>query len=315
MSGFVALDPAKFRDPDVTAKGERRATVALRRLDVLWFHTGSLCNLTCAHCYVESSPTNDRLAYLSAAEVRAYLDEAARLDRRPTTVGFTGGEPFLNPELGAMLETSLERGHEALVLTNAARPMMRPRVRASLDALAGRHGARLALRVSLDHFGPDRHDAERGAGSFEESMAGLRWLCERPVAIAVAARRAPHEDEAEVRAGFAALFAREAIRVDAGDPRALVIFPEMDERADVPEITTDCWRLLQRDPDDVMCASSRMVLRRRGADAPAVIACTLLPYDSRFELGASLADALGPVSLNHPHCALFCVLGGASCKG
>ena len=63
-----------------------------------------------------------------------------------------------------------------------------------------------------------------------------------------------------------------------------------------------------------MCATSRMVVKRRDASRPAVVACTLLPYDPQFELGASLAEASGQVSLNHPHCAKFCVLGDASCS-
>jgi hypothetical protein len=71
---------------------------------------------------------------------------------------------------------------------------------------------------------------------------------------------------------------------------------------------------LHRAPESVMCASSRMVVKRRGAERPAVLACTLLAYDARFELGATLAEARGPVSLNHPHCASFCVLGGAACS-
>jgi len=75
----------------------------------------------------------------------------------------------------------------------------------------------------------------------------------------------------------------------------------------------DCWGILGVDPNDVMCASSRMVVKRKGAAAPVVVACTLLPYDARFELGPRLADALGSVPLNHPHCAKFCVLGGGSC--
>ena len=87
----------------------------------------------------------------------------------------------------------------------------------------------------------------------------------------------------------------------------------MDARVDVPEITTDCWRILNKRPDDVMCASSRMIVRRKGAAAPAVVACTLLPYDPQFELSRTLAGALSPVTLNHPHCAKFCVLGGGSC--
>ena len=68
---------AKFRDPFVTAKGEVRATVPLRALETLWFNTGTLCNLTCANCYIESSPRNDRLAYLTA-DVVTYLDQIER---------------------------------------------------------------------------------------------------------------------------------------------------------------------------------------------------------------------------------------------
>ncbi|MBV8535151.1 MAG: radical SAM protein, partial [Alphaproteobacteria bacterium] len=77
------LDPRKFRDPRVTAKGDTRARVALTALRTLWFNTGTVCNLTCRNCYIESSPTNDRLVYLTAAEVRDYLDEI-RDTRLPT---------------------------------------------------------------------------------------------------------------------------------------------------------------------------------------------------------------------------------------
>ena len=89
----------------------------------------------------------------------------------------------------------------------------------------------------------------------------------------------------------------------------------MDASIDVPEITEACWNLLGVSPDSVMCANSRMVIKRKGDSAPAVVSCTLLPYDQQFELGRSLKAALGPVALNHPHCARFCVLGGAACSG
>jgi hypothetical protein len=39
-----------------------------------------------------------------------------------------------------------------------------------------------------------------------------------------------------------------------------------------------------------------------------------LPYAPEFELGTTLAEASRTVKLNHPHCAKFCVLGGASCS-
>jgi uncharacterized Fe-S cluster-containing radical SAM superfamily protein len=311
---FKPIDPRKFQDPDTTAKGERRATVPLKRLDTLWFNTGTLCNIACKNCYIESSPTNDALVYLTAAEVATYLDEAAQLDQRPRTVGFTGGEPFMNPEIAAILGETLARGHDALVLTNAMRPMMRPRVQAALVELNKRYGKNLTLRVSLDHWRADLHDEERGEGSFVESLEGLRWLREQGISLAIAGRLLWGDREEDMRKGYAALFAREHLAIDATDHATLVIFPEMDARVDVPEITVDCWRILNKSPNDVMCATSRMVVKRKDAAAPAVVACTLLPYDPQFELGQTLKDALTPVKLNHPHCAKFCVLGGGSCK-
>jgi hypothetical protein len=122
------------------------------------------------------------------------------------------------------------------------------------------------------------------------------------------------ESETSARQGFSELFAEHRIEINPNDPGRLVLFPEMDAAADVPEITEACWDLLGLSPGNVMCASSRMVVKRRGADRAAVVACTLLPYDLRFELGATLAEAAGAVPLNHPHCAKFCVLGGGSCS-
>ncbi len=305
----------RFSDPDWTATGEPRARVRLERLETLWFNTGTLCNIACRNCYIHSSPSNDALVYLSPAEVEAYLDEIAALGLGTGEIGFTGGEPFMNPGILEMLEAALERGHRVLVLTNAMRPMMRPRMRAGLSRLAARHGEQLMLRVSLDHHSPAVHDAERGAGSFAASLEGMRWLSDAGIRMAVAGRQACEEDEAAARAGFAALFAREGFAIDAADPSALVLFPEMDETADVPEITTGCWQILGKRPESMMCASSRMVVKRRGAARPVVLACTLIAYDPAFELGETVAEARGTVSLNHPHCAKFCVLGGASCSG
>ena len=122
------------------------------------------------------------------------------------------------------------------------------------------------------------------------------------------------ETEAEIRRGFAKLFSDLGLALDSDDPAALTVFPEMDSQADVPEITETCWGLLGTSPDSVMCSSSRMVVRFKGRARPSVIACTLLPYDPRFDLGPTLAAALGPVALNHPYCAKFCVLGGGACS-
>jgi hypothetical protein len=245
--------------------------------------------------------------------VAEYLDEIAR-DRLPVEeVGFTGGEPFLNRELPAMLRDAMRRGHRALVLTNAMKPMRNHA--AALLALRVEFGDRLTLRVSLDHHDADLHDLERGEGSFAPALDGLRWLARGGFRVHVAGRAAfGREGEAAMREGFARLFAGHGVPIDAADPVALMLFPEMDAGRDVPEITEACWGILGKSPDTVMCASTRMVVKRKGAERPAVLACTLLPYDPRFELGGTLAEASRPVPLNHPHCARFCVLGGAACS-
>ena len=307
------IDPQKFRDPRITAKGEARAHVALGALETLWINTGTLCNITCANCYIESSPRNDALSYISAAEVAAFLNEAETSRLPLQEVGFTGGEPFMNPDFLVMLEDALKRGFKALVLTNAMKPMMNHAK--GLLALHQRYGAQLTIRVSLDHPDPAIHDAERGAGSFDRTLEGLRFLAGHGFRLHIAGRAAfGAGQEAALRAEFAAVFAAHGIAVDAADPVALMLFPEMNAQADVPEITEACWGILGKSPDSLMCASARMVVKRKGAARPAVLACTLLAYDPQFELGATLAEASRPVALNHPHCSKFCVLGGAACS-
>lgn len=277
--------------------------MTLDRLDTLWINTGTLCNLACLSCYIESSPANDALVYPTLAEILPYLDEAAALGARE--IGFTGGEPFMNRESPAMIGAALDRGFDVLVLTNAMRPMRR--FEAALLALPR---DRLTMRVSLDHHRPAVHEAERGEGSWAKALSGLAWLDANGFRVAIAGRALPGESAEDARAGYGRLFGELGLTIDH-----LVIFPAMDAAADVPEISEACWSILGVAPAAMMCATSRMVVKANGADRPHVVACTLLPYDPQFALGPTLADAAREVPLNHPHCARFCVLGGASCSG
>jgi hypothetical protein len=319
----LPLDPAKFREPDHTAKGEPRASVALVGLETLWINTGTLCNITCANCYIESSPSNDQLAYFPLADALEVYDEIATLGLSTSEIGFTGGEPFMNPDLPAMAAAALERGFKVLVLTNAMRPMQRPRIMARLVELKQRYGRRLRLRVSLDHHSQALHEYERGPGTWDPVIAGLDWLAGNGFAVAVAGRTCWGEPVTAARAGYRALFEARGWPLDAASPVDLVLFPEMDAGVDVPEITTACWSILQKNPADVMCATSRMVVKRKGDAQPTVMPCTLIAYGRDFEMGTKLADSLvahggnfehGSIKLNHPHCAKFCVLGGGSCS-
>ena len=187
-------------------------------------------------------------------------------------------------------------------------------VAAPLAAVATRFPGRLTLRVSLDHYTQAGHESLRGENTWAPALEGLRWIAAEGIAVAVASRTVSSESESALRAGFGALFAEIGLVLDPADRSRLVLFPEMTGSDDVPEITEACWGILKKSPDSVMCATSRMVVKRKGAERPAVVACTLLPYDPQFELGDSLAESVYPVRLNHPHCAKFCVLGGAACS-
>ena len=308
------LPASPFSNPTLTAKGEPRAQVALGTLKTLWFNTGTLCNITCENCYIESSPQNDRLVFLSRDEVDVFLEEVSTGHYITEEIGITGGEPFINPDILPIMQSCLARGFKLLVLTNAMRPMMRPRIQAGLLDLKKQFAEQLTLRVSIDHFDPALHEQERGPGSWSAMIRGLQWLQRNGFAFDIAGRRRWGDSEAEMRQGYARVFDEMNIRVDTENPQALVLFPEIDTTSEVPEITTACWGILGVNPGDMMCASSRMVVKHKGDDSPSVMACTLLAYEHGFNLGRSLAGASALVALNHPSCATFCVLGGGSCS-
>lgn len=220
------LDSRKFKEPKTTLTGEPRANVALGRLNTLWFNTGTMCNITCSNCYIESSPRNDRLVYLTRGEVAAYLDEIERDAWKTEEIGFTGREPFMNPDFLGMLEDCLTRSFRVLVLTNAMRPMQRSKEK--LLDLNKRPGSNLTIRVSLDHFTADRHEEERGLGTFKPTIEGLIWLARSGFKVAVAGRTMWGGDLQAARQGYAKLFAEHGIPIDANDPVGLVLFPEMD---------------------------------------------------------------------------------------
>src|SRR5436305_3606425 len=146
--------------------------VELKSLDTLWFQVGgTVCNLACTHCFVSCSPTNHTHEMMTLAEVRRNLDEAARLGVREYY--FTGGEPFLNPEMEAILAATLEVG-PATVLTNGL--LLDPGRCARLKALADASDYSLDFRVSLDGWDAASNDPIRGEGTFERILAGIRNL-------------------------------------------------------------------------------------------------------------------------------------------
>ena len=299
----------KFKDPITTADGSTRAFIEAKKIKTLWFNTGTLCNIECKNCYIESSPKNDRLVYITFEEVKLFIDEAIDKNLGTKEIGFTGGEPFMNKDVLKMIEYSLSKNFKVLVLSNAMKPMLNRKE----DLLKINHQD-LTIRVSIDHYQKEKHEEIRGKNTFNIMMEGLKWLNQNNFNYALATRLLWGEQEDQLRDNFNLFIDKYNLKLDAKSKEQLVTFAEMDEKVDTPEITTACWNLLGKNPDDMMCSSSRMVVKKKNSPKLSVIACTLLPYDDEFDLGQNLTNSLKKIYLNHKHCSKFCVLGGSSCS-
>ncbi len=302
----------KFSNPETTLKGEKRAFVSLNKLETLWFNTGTRCNLECENCYIESSPTNDRLSYISLKDVSTYIEEIIQ-NKIPTEhINFTGGEPFLNPQMITILELVLSQGFKSTVLTNAYNIINR--YKDELISLHKKYPEQLRIRVSLDHYTLEVHEKERGKNTFIKTVENIKWLNQNSFNLSIAGRSLINESQQDAIKGYKNLFYNNEINLEI-TPDSLVIFPEMISNEDVPEITTDCWNILNVSPNSMMCSTERMVVKRKNEEKPVILPCTLLAYDEQFELGNSISQSDKKVFLNHEYCAKFCVLGGASCSG
>lgn len=121
----------------------------------LWAYTNFDCNLACSYCCAESSPkaAARRLTPEVAREVFAQFRSMGGRE-----LFLTGGEPFMHPQLGELVEAG--DGLDRTILTNAM-VFARGTRRATLEQL----DCSVVLQVSLDSATPEVHDAQRGAGS------------------------------------------------------------------------------------------------------------------------------------------------------
>ena len=303
------LTKKKFKNPLTTADGSKRAFIQAEKISTLWFNTGTLCNIECHNCYIESSPKNDRLVYLTFEEVKKFIDEAINKNFQTKEIGFTGGEPFMNKDILKMISYALENNLKVLVLSNAMKPMQN-----KAEDLLKLKNPNLTIRVSIDHYEKTNHEQIRGKETYDVMLKGLNWLNNNNFKFALATRLLWNQSEDHLRKNFQVFIKKNNLNLDAFSKQQLVTFAEMDEKVDTPEITTDCWGILNKDPNDIMCSWSRMVVKKKGSQIPKVIACTLLPYEDEFDLGDSLTNSLQKIYLNHKHCSKFCVLGGSSCS-
>ncbi|MEJ7707051.1 MAG: radical SAM protein [Nocardioidaceae bacterium] len=131
----------------------------------LWLYSNFHCNLACDYCCAESSPRADpRILPLQIAEQA--VDEFVAQGGQELLI--TGGEPFLHPDLAAMVAYGAQRA-PVVILSNAM-VFGKGRRRETLESMDRR---RVTLQVSLDSAGPAIHDRQRGAGSHARALAGI----------------------------------------------------------------------------------------------------------------------------------------------
>jgi uncharacterized Fe-S cluster-containing radical SAM superfamily protein len=316
------LDPSPVTAPPAAPIGGQEGLgapeVELRALDTLWFQVGgTLCNLACTHCFISCSPTNHTHEMMRLEQVRGYLREAAELGVKEYY--FTGGEPFLNPDMEAILEATLAIG-PATVLTNG---LLLDAARCTrLAALAGGSSYSLDLRVSLDGYDAASNDAVRGGGSFERVLAGLRNLAAadlNPVVTVTEVCGEAATDEGKRR--FFALLSG----LGLSRPR-LKVLPLFKIGAEAARGGAyESWQLL-RDADvpagsagslgsdgsntrwdHLQCSSCRM------ATDQGVWVCPILVNEPEARMGDTLVEALGTYPLRHSAC-WTCHVHGVSCR-
>jgi AdoMet-dependent heme synthase len=279
--------------------------VPLAHLDELWFQVaGTLCNLTCTHCFISCSPHNHALGMLDLATTRRMLDESVALGVKEYY--FTGGEPFLNRDMLAILEAALEYG-PATVLTNGT--VLQDDWLTRLRAAEQRSGYCLEFRISMDGFTPATNDPIRGDGTFDRILAGVRKLVRHDfLPIITVTRTADDQDDATLLHGFVNLlrsagYNRPRVKILPTLRIGAEVLRQRDYRDD--EMVT-IEMMEGYDAGRLLCNRARIVTDR------GIMVCPILVEAADALMGPSLAAAQKPFALKHRAC-YTCYHHGALC--
>lgn len=289
-----------------TRQSQHLAQVGIDSLDNLWFQlSGTICNLSCTHCFISCSPQNDSFGFMDQSRIREFVEQGKSLGVKEFY--FTGGEPLLNKEIYGILEDTLAVG-PVTVLTNGT--TIRKRVAKKLIDISDATIYSLELRVSLDGFDAKSNDRLRGAGSFDSALKGITALVEAGfLPIITAVRTWPDTEHPTVLGKFKTLLAE----IGYMRPRIKVI-PALNlggykkMRTDTPEEFLVTEQMMDGfDVNQLICSNSRLVTDR------GVYVCPILLDSPDANLGDSLAQSMRPYTLKHKAC-YTCYLWGAICS-
>ena len=256
-------------------------------------------------CFVSCSPTNHTHEMLSLAEILPYLEEGDGLGVKEYY--FTGGEPFLNPEMEAILAKTLEYG-PANVLTNGL--LLDANRCARLKGIAEGSDYSLAFRVSLDGYDAASNDPIRGAGTFERILDGISSLVAAGLNPVITVTEVYHENSSASGKDRLLTLLRE---LGVAKPR-LKILPVFQIGAEAERGGAyESWQLLREGDaleggwDHLQCSSCRMVTDQ------GVWVCPILVNEPGGKMGERISDTLEPFPLEHSAC-WTCHAYGVSCK-
>ncbi|HKB08237.1 MAG TPA: radical SAM protein [Candidatus Polarisedimenticolia bacterium] len=296
MNGPIGVVPGENTCPSVEMAG----------LDTLWLYVaGTICNLRCTHCFISCSPDNHSHGMMTLREVRTHLEEAARLGVREYYL--TGGEPFMNRELLPILEATLRQG-PVTVLTNGL--FLDIKTCGILRTIADGSDYSLDLRVSLDGWGPEDHDAIRGPGTFVRCIEGIRNLADqRFIPVITVTEVAASVGGSEGRSRFLKRLG------SLGLPRPrLKILPLWRIGAEATRLRGyEPWERLSRDAvtDEglaaLQCSTGRTVTTR------GVYVCPILIDEPGGRMGETLGKTLRPFGLSYGACHT-CYVSGVTCR-
>ena len=290
-----------------TSNGSARGYIQPNLLRELWFHTGTNCNLRCPFCLEGSKPGDDRIGFITFEEAKSFMEEA--LDLGVKKFSFTGGEPFLNPDMVKILDFALNHC-PCLVLTNGTEPIMN-----RIHELMPLHDKANSLnfRISLDHPDAEEHDLCRGRGNFQKSLTTLGRLYKIGFGVSIARLIQPGEDVNSVDEAYRPFFKS----VELPENLTIISFPDFSPPGsipNVPEITDKCMTtyLDEEKRNKFMCNFSKMVVKKNGRVG--VYACTLVDDDPDYDLGKTLTESMKiRVMLKHHRC-YSCFAHGSTCS-
>ena len=156
----------------------------------LWMYSNYHCNLACSYCLIESAPQ------AAKRELPAELMFSLARDARElgfTSLGITGGEPFLLPHLPDTIERLAEI-LPVIVLTNGTL-FTKERLR-RVQRFAGKP---VALQISLDSPDAIVNDTMRGPHNFRKVIEAIPALVEGGVQVRIASTVEEMDDADMVR--------------------------------------------------------------------------------------------------------------------